>query len=153
MSAGITASASGAKGYGNSDATTYANSHINVGGTTTFDIGNDVTFDSSVLNTKHLTGEVGGDLKVISRKDTATYEGKQKNLSPTIDADLLGGAGSSVSLNGGKTDISSDYAAVNEQAIIATQTSDLVVGGKGKFIGGALTTATPEDNKTVFKQG
>ena len=152
VSAGITASASGAKGHGNSDATTYANSHINVGGTTTFDIGNDVTFDSSELNTKHLTGEVGGDLKVISRKDTATYEGKQRNLGATVDADLLG-AGSSVSLNGGKTDISSDYAAVGEQAIIATQSSDLVVGGKGEFIGGALTTASPEDNKTVFKQG
>ena len=106
-----------------------------------------------MLNTKHLTGKVGGDLKVISRKDTVTYEGKQRSLGGTVDADLLGGAGSNVSLNGGKTDISSDYTAVGEQAIIATQTSDLVVGGKGKFIGGALTTATPEDNHTVFKQG
>lgn len=42
---------------------------------------------------------------------------------------------------------------MGEQAVIATQSSDLVVGGKGEFIGGALTTATPEDNKTVFKQG
>jgi|26BtaG_2_1085354.scaffolds.fasta_scaffold02220_5 filamentous hemagglutinin len=70
----------------------------------------------------------------------------------SVDADLLGGAGSSVSLNGGKTDICSDYTVVNEQAIIATQTSDFVVGGKGKFIDGALTTATPEDNHTDFKQ-
>ena len=42
--------------------------------------------------------------------------------------------------------------AVNEQAIIATQSSDFVIGGKSKFIGGALTNAMSEDNKTVFKQ-
>ncbi len=151
-SGGITANASGAKDHGNSDATTYANSHINVGGTTTFDIGNDVTFDSSVLNTNHLTGQVSGDLKVTSRQDTATYEGKQQNIGFNADFDLKG-TNSSVSVNGGKTDISSDYVAVKEQAIIATQSSDLKVGGKGQFTGGALTTATPEDNHTVFKQG
>jgi filamentous hemagglutinin len=67
--------------------------------------------------------------------DITTYESKQRNLGATVDADLFGGAGSSVSLNGGKPDISSDYAAVGEQAIIATQSSDLVLGGKGEFIG------------------
>ena len=95
---------------------------------------------------------MGGDLKVISRKDTAAYEGKQQSIGFNADLDLKGTT-SSVSVNGGRTNLSSDYASVNEQAIIATQSSDLVVGGKGKFIGGALTTATPEDNKTVFKQG
>ena len=89
---------------------------------------------------------------MISRQDTATYEGKQQNIGFNADLDLKG-TNSSVTVNGGKTDINSDYAAVGEQAIIATQTSDLVVGGKGNFIGSALTTATPEDNKTVFKQG
>ncbi|WP_265088033.1 hypothetical protein [Psychrobacter urativorans] len=89
---------------------------------------------------------------MISRQDTAAYEGKQKNIGFNAYIDLKG-TNSSLSVNGCKTDINSDYAAVGEQAIIATQSSDLVVGGKGEFIGGALTTVSPEDNKTVFKQG
>ena len=58
---------------------------------------------------------MGGDLKVISRKDTAIYEGKQRNLGATVDADLLG-AGSSVCLNGGKTNFNSDTRRYTAQA-------------------------------------
>lgn len=66
----------------------FFNNHINVGGTTTLDIGNDVTFDSSVLNANHLTGQLGGDLIVIGRQDTAIYDGKQRTYEAgdlTID--------------------------------------------------------------------
>tara|TARA_R110000787_G_scaffold53230_20_gene124931 strand:- start:27257 stop:28879 length:1623 start_codon:yes stop_codon:yes gene_type:complete len=52
-SGGITASASRAKGFANSNSVTYANSHINVGGNTTFDIGNDVNIKPRFLQ-RHL---------------------------------------------------------------------------------------------------
>ena len=59
----------------------------------------------------------------------------------TLDVDLKG-AGSSLSLNGGKTDITADYKAVGQQSGIFTGDGgfDLDVGGKTTLIGGAITT-------------
>ena len=151
---GITANASKGKGHANSDGTTYANSHINVGGTTTFDIGNDVNIKGGVLTTDELTGQVAGDLNMESLQDTYVYDSKQKNAGFSADIDLSGNAqANSLSINGGKTNIDADYAAVTEQTAINTQQSDLNVGGKGRFKGAAFTTASAEDNRSVFAQG
>ena len=141
-SAGITASASRGKGYANSDSTTYANSNINVGGTTTFDIGNDVNLKGGVINTNKAQGVIGGNVNIESLQNTATYDSNQKNIGFTADIDLAGGAGSSLSLNGGKTDINADYKAVGQQSGIFTGDGgfDLVVDGKTTLIGGAITT-------------
>ena len=142
-SGGITVSASKAKGHANSDSTTYANSHINVGGTTTFDIGRDVNIKGGVLNTDKIQGTIGGDMTIESLQDTATYDSKQKNMGFSADIDIAGaGAGSSLSVNGGKTDINADYKAVGEQSGIFTGDGgfDLEVGGKTTLIGGAITT-------------
>ena len=59
----------------------------------------------------------------------------------TLDVDLKG-KGSSLSLNGGKTDINTDYKAVGEQSGIFTGDGgiDLTVEGKTTLIGGAITT-------------
>ena len=142
-SGGITANASRAKGYANSDSTTYANSNINVGGTSTFDIGNDVNIKGGVINTNKAQGVIGGNVNIESLQDTATYDSKQKNAGFTLDVDLVNnGAGSSLSVNGGKTDINADYKAVGEQSGIFTGDGgfDLAVDGKTTLIGGAITT-------------
>lgn len=142
-SAGITASASRAKGYANSDSTTYANSQINVGSTTTFDIGNDVNIKGGVINTNRAQGKIGGDVNIESLQDTATYDSKQKNMGFSADIDIAGGgAGSSLSVNGGKTNLNSDYKAVGEQSGIFTGDGgfDIAAGGKTTLIGGAITT-------------
>ena len=97
---GITANASRAKGYANSDSVTYANSQINVGGTTTYDIGNDVNIKGGVINTNKAQGVIGGNVNIESLQDTYTYDSKQKNAGFTLDVDILGnGVGSSLSLN------------------------------------------------------
>ncbi|MGP9596292.1 hemagglutinin repeat-containing protein [Psychrobacter sp. AOP29-E1-4] len=140
---GITASASRAKGYANSDSTTYANSQINVGDTTTFDIGNDVNIKGGVINTDRARGAIGGDMTIESLQDTATYDSKQKNMGFSADLDIAGGgAGSSLSVNGGKTDLNADYQAVGEQSGIFTGDGglDLTAKGKTTLIGGAITT-------------
>ncbi|MES1964317.1 hemagglutinin repeat-containing protein [Psychrobacter sp. AH5] len=140
---GITASASRGKGYANSDSVTYANSQINVGGTTTLDIGNDLNLKGGVLNTDKIQGAIGGDVNIESLQDTYSYDSKQKNAGFTLDVDILSnGVGSSLSVNGGKTDINADYKAVGEQSGIFTGDGgfDLVVGGKTTLIGGAITT-------------
>ena len=138
---GITASASRGKGYANSDSVTYANSNINVGGTTTFDIGNDVNLKGGVINTNKAQGTIGGDVNIESLQDTATYDSNQKNIGFTADI-ALEGAGSSLSVNGGKTDINADYKAVGQQSGIFTGDGgfDLTTEGKTTLIGGAITT-------------
>ena len=153
-SAGITANASKGRGHANSDGVSYANSHINVGNTTTLDIGNDMTVKGGVLNTDKLTGQVAGDFNMESLRDTYTYDSKQKNAGFSVDVDLSGNTkASSLSLNGGKTNLNADHAAVTEQTGIYTQKADLNVGGKGRFKGAAFTAASAEDNQTVFAQG
>ncbi|WP_218690413.1 hemagglutinin repeat-containing protein [Psychrobacter sp. BF1] len=136
---GITASAS--KGYANSDSVTYADSQVNVGGTTTFNIGNDVNIKGGVINTNKAQGQILGDVNIESLQDTATYDSNQKNIGFTADI-ALEGAGSSLSLNGGKTNINADYKGVGQQSGIFTGDGgfDLTVDGKTDLIGGAITT-------------
>ncbi|MEZ7502348.1 hypothetical protein QO189_07675 [Psychrobacter sp. Arc29] len=58
------------------------------------------------------------------------------------DIDIVGGgARSSLSVNGGKTDLNADYQAVGEKSGIFTGYDgfDLTAGGKTIFIGGAIT--------------
>ncbi|MFC6205064.1 hemagglutinin repeat-containing protein [Psychrobacter urativorans] len=114
---------------------------MNVGGTTTFDIGNDVNIKGGVINTNQAQGQILGDVNIESLQDTATYDSNHKNIGFTLDVDLKG-AGSSVSLKGGKTDINADYKAVGQQSGIFTGDGgfDLEVGGKTTLIGGAITT-------------
>ena len=61
----------------------------------------------------------------------------------SADIDIAGGgAGSSLSVNGGKTNLNADYQAVGEQSGIFTGDGgiDLTAGGKTTLIGGAITT-------------
>ena len=140
-SGGITANASKGKGYANSDSTTYANSQIKVGGTSTLHIGNDVNIKGGVFDTNKAQGKIGGNVNIESLQDTATYDSNQKNMGFTLDV-ALEGAGSSLSVNGGKTDINADYKAVGQQSGIFTGDGgfDLEVEGKTSLIGGAITT-------------
>ena len=155
---GITASASRAKGYANSDSVTYANSQINVGGTTTYDIGNDVNIKGGVINTGSAQGVIGGNVNIESLQDTATYDSKQKNAGFSADIDI-NGAGSSLSVNGGKTNVNADYQAVGQQSGLFTGDGgfDLEVGGQTTLIGGAITTTDAAvaagRNKYVSKGG
>ena len=138
---GITANASRVKGYANSDTTTYANSQINVDGTTTLDIGNDLSIKGGVINTDKAQGVIGGNVNIESLQDTYSYDSDQKNMGFSADVDLKG-AGSSLSVNGGRTNLNADYKAVGEQSGLFTGDGgfDLEVGGKTTLIGGAITT-------------
>ena len=119
----------------------YANTQVNIGGTTTFDIGNDVNIKGGVINTNKAQGIIRGNVNMESLQDTYTYDSNQKSMGFNADIDLKG-AGSSLSVNGGKTDINADYKAVGQQSGIFTGDGgfDLDVGGKTTLIGGAITT-------------
>lgn len=115
----------------------------NVGNTTTLDIGNDLNIKGGVINTDKAQGVIGGNVNIESLQDTYSYDSNQKNMGFTADIDIAGGgAGSSLSVNGGKTDINADYKAVGEQSGLFTGDGgfDLEVDGKTNLIGGAITT-------------
>ena len=149
---GFTVNANTAKGYGNGDTTTNTNSHVTVGGTTYQNIGGDLVLDGAVVTGNHMTGQIDGAILAKSRPDTATYTGKQTNAG--VSADIgFNGVPQSVSVNAGRSKVNADYAAVKEQTGIAMNSSDVVVGKASRFDGAYFTTATPEANKTVFKEG
>ena len=123
-------------------------------GTTYQNVGGDYVVDGAVEKGNRMTGHIGGAIKATSRQDTATYDGKQTNAGFNVDVDLVKhGAGSSLSVNGGRTKVNADYAAVTEQTGLQYQSSDVVVEGKSTFKGAYFTTATPEANKTQFRGG
>ncbi len=149
---GFTVNANTAKGYGNGETTTNTNSHVIVGGTTYQNIGGDLILDGAVVTGDHMTGHIDGAILAKSRPDTATYTGKQTNAG--VSADIgFNGVPQSVSVNAGRSKVNADYAAVKEQTGIALNSSDVVVGKASRFDGAYFTTATPEANKTVFKEG
>ena len=86
----------------------------------------------------------------------SNYDSKQKNMGFSADLDLKG-AGFSLSVNGGKTNVNADSKIVNEQSGIFSNEADLVAEGKGTFKGGVFVTSkAAQDNgnsNIVFKQG
>ncbi|WP_218690416.1 hemagglutinin repeat-containing protein [Psychrobacter sp. BF1] len=157
-SGGITASASRGKGYANSDSVTYANAQVNVGGTTTFDIGNDLNGKGVVFNTDKVQGFIGGNVTLESPQDTHSYDSNQKSAGFNLDVDLMGnGKGSSLSVNGAKTDINADSKIVGQQTGLFANEADLIVEGKGNFKGAVFTTSEEAQangkSNIVFKQG
>ena len=96
-----------------------------------------------MINTNRAQGTIGGNVNIESLQDTATYDSKQKNMGFSADIDIAGGgAGSSLSVNGGKTNVNADYKGVGEQSGLFTGDGgfDLAAKGKTTLIGGAITT-------------
>ena len=157
-SGGITASASRAKGYANSDSVTYANTQVNIGGTTTFDIGNDVNGKGVVFNTDKVQGIIRGNVNMESPQDTYTYDSNQKSAGFNLDVDLLNnGAGSSLSVNGAKTNITANSKMVAQQTGLFANEADVIVEGTGNFKGAVFLTSEEAQangkSNIVFKQG
>ncbi|UXZ04802.1 hemagglutinin repeat-containing protein [Moraxella nasicaprae] len=148
---GFTINANKAKGNSTETTTTHTNTQVTVGGTTINDIGGNLILDGANLDTKHLTGTVGGDLIVKSRQDTYQYTHDQKQAGFSADVGF-NGKPQSISINGGKTDVDADYAQVTRQSGIKAKESTLIVQGQGKFTGGYLITDAGK-NQTQFAQG
>ncbi len=87
----------------------------------------------------------------------AAVASDQKNMGFSADLDLAKGTGSSLSVNGGKTNLNSDYKAVGEQSGIFSNEADIVAEGKGTFKGGVFVTSKEAQangkSNIVFKQG
>ncbi|WP_218690754.1 hemagglutinin repeat-containing protein, partial [Psychrobacter sp. BF1] len=142
----------------NSDSVTYADSQVNVGGTTTFNIGNDLNGKGVVFNTDKVQGVIGGNVTLESPQDTYEYDSNQKSAGFNLDVDLMGnGKGSSLSVNGAKTNINANSKIVGQQTGLFANEADLIVEGKGNFKGAVFTTSEEAQangkSNIVFKQG
>ena len=141
------------KGYGNGDETTYVASHVGDSQSkTVIQAGGDANLIGSQVKGKRV--EVNAqNLNIESLQDTATYKGKQMNVSGSVTV----GYGASVGGSFNKSNIHADHASVNEQAgIYAGDEGYDINVNKHTDLKGALITSTQKaeaDGKNHFNTG
>ena len=146
VAAGITVGGNYGKGYGNGDETTYQSSHVGDSQSkTVIQAGGDANIIGSQVKGKRV--EVNAqNLNIESLQDTATYKGKQMNVSGSVTVGYGVSAGGSFN----KSKVNADHASVNEQAGIyaGDEGYDVNVKNKVSSIGGAiLSQASKEKNQ------
>ena len=143
---GATLGGNHGKGYGNGDETTYVASHVGDSQSkTVIQAGGDANIIGSQVKGKRV--EVNAqNLNIESLQDTATYKGKQMNVSGSVTVGYGVSAGGSFN----KSKVNADHASVNEQAGIyaGDEGYDVNVKNKVSSIGGAiLSQASKEKNQ------
>ena len=153
VAAGITVGGNYGKGYGNGDETTYVASHVGDSQSkTVIQAGGDANLIGSQVKGKRV--EVNAqNLNIESLQDTATYKGKQMNVSGSVTVGYGVSAGGSFN----KSNIHADHASVNEQAgIYAGDEGYDINVNKHTDLKGALITSTQKaeaDGKNHFNTG
>ena len=148
--AGATLGGNYGKGYGNGDETTYVASHVGDSQSkTVIHAGGDANIIGSQVKGKRV--EVNAqNLNIESLQDTATYKGKQMNVSGSVTV----GYGASVGGSFNKSKINADHASINEQAgVYAGDEGYDINVNKHTDLKGALITSTQKaeaDGKNHF---
>ncbi|QBG93743.1 hemagglutinin repeat-containing protein [Xanthomonas oryzae] len=112
FAAGVTVSASGARGKADGQDITQRNSHLSAGKTATLISGNDTTLKGAVLSANTVLADIGGDLNVESLQDTSTYTSKDKAVGGSVTFGMGFSASGSYSSN----KVNGDFASVKEQS-------------------------------------
>ncbi|MGD3046790.1 hemagglutinin repeat-containing protein, partial [Xanthomonas oryzae pv. oryzicola] len=112
FAAGVTVSASGARGKADGQDITQRNSHLSAGNTATLISGNDTTLKGAVLSANTVLADIGGDLNVESLQDTSTYTSKDKAVGGSVTFGMGFSASGSYSSN----KVNGDFASVKEQS-------------------------------------
>ena len=151
--AGATLGGNYGKGYGNGDETTYVASHVGDSQSkTVIHAGGDANIIGSQVKGKRV--EVNAqNLNIESLQDTATYKGKQMNVTGSVTV----GYGASVGGSFNKSKINADHASINEQAgVYAGDEGYDINVNKHTDLKGALITSTKKaeaDGKNHFSTG
>ncbi|AKO21211.1 hemagglutinin repeat-containing protein [Xanthomonas oryzae] len=112
FAAGVTVSASGARGKADGQDITQRNSHLSAGNTATLISGNDTTLKGAVLSANTVLADIGGDLNIESLQDTSTYTSKDKAVGGSVTFGMGFSASGSYSSN----KVNGDFASVKEQS-------------------------------------
>ncbi|PJG84586.1 hypothetical protein CVP05_10635 [Conservatibacter flavescens] len=153
VSAGITAGANVAKGYGNGDSQAWVGSQIGSRtGKTEIESGETVNIKGSqVLG--HKVNLVADNLNIESLQDTARYKGKQMSASGQVTV----GYGFSASGSFNQSKVNSDYASVKTQAGIFAGDGgyDIEVNKHTDLKGGLITSSdkAEAENRNRFSTG
>ena len=152
VAAGITVGGNYGKGYGNGDETTYVASHVGDSQSkTVIQAGGDANLIGSQVKGKRV--EVNAqNLNIESLQDTATYKGKQMNVSGSVTV----GYGASVGGSFNKSNIHADHASVNEQAGIYAGDEGYDINVNHTDLKGGLITSTQKaenEGKNRFSTG
>ncbi|QBK03403.1 filamentous hemagglutinin N-terminal domain-containing protein [Hylemonella gracilis] len=139
----INLSAGFSQGSGDGEETVYTNTHVNAKNLSIHS-GGDVTLKGAVAEADQIKADIGGDLKIESLQNYATYtENSQSagfSLSLCIPPICYGT--SSVSGNYGQTNINSNYKSVTEQSGLRAGDGgfQVNVAGHTSLIGGSVTS-------------
>ncbi len=144
---GVSASASKSKGNSDSSSATQVNSHVNGSESVSIASGNDTNVQGGVVSGGKVSMDVGGNLNLASRQDTAQMSAKQESM----------GGGFSISQGGGSANFSAskghadgNYANVTEQSGIRAGDGGFDINVKGNTdLKGAViaSTAAPDKNQ------
>ena len=152
VAAGITVGGNRGKGYGNGDETTYVASHVGDSQSkTVIQAGGDANIIGSQVKGKRV--EVNAqNLNIESLQDTATYKGKQMNVSGSMTVGYGVSAGGSYN----KSKVNADHASVNEQAGIYAGDEGYDINVNHTDLKGGLITSTQkaeDEGKNRFSTG
>ncbi|UNE62697.1 hemagglutinin repeat-containing protein [Xanthomonas oryzae] len=138
FAAGVTVSASGARGKADGQDITQRNSHLSAGKTATLISGNDTTLKGAVLSANTVLADIGGDLNVERLQDTSTYTSKDKAVGGSVTFGMGFSASGSYSSN----KVNGDFASVKEQSGIQAGDGgfNLRVGGNTDLKGGVIAS-------------
>ena len=149
---GATLGGNHGKGYGNGDETTYVASHVGDSQSkTVIQAGGDANIIGSQVKGKRV--EVNAqNLNIESLQDTATYKGKQMNVTGSVTV----GYGASVGGSFNKSKVNADHASVNEQAGIYAGDEGYDIDVNHTDLKGGLITSTQkaeDEGKNRFSTG
>ncbi len=139
LAAGVTLSASGARGKANGEDVSYTNSHVAAGDNATIISGNDTTLKGAQVSADKVIADVGGNLNIESLQDTSSYASKDKSIGGNVTF----GIGFSASASYSSNKVNGDYASVTEQSGIQAGKGgfDITVGGNTDLKGAVIASS------------
>jgi len=112
----VSASASRSEGSAEGDDITFTQSRVNADNITTLESGEDTTLKGAVVTGKQIIAKVGGDLNIESVQDTSTFKSKEKSAGFSVSIPVTGAGGFSAGVNGGNSNVDSEFKSVTEQS-------------------------------------
>ncbi|MCG1042468.1 hemagglutinin repeat-containing protein [Mycetohabitans sp. B8] len=125
--AGVTASVSGARGWGEGTDVNWTSTHVSAGNRLVLESGGDTTLKGAVLSGRQVIGEVGGDLSLESLQGRSSERSRDISLGGSVTAGL--GVSGSVSFSQQK--MASDWASVTERSGIQAGDGGFQINVKG----------------------
>lgn len=137
---GVAGSVSASRAQEDGSGITQRNTHVSGGDSVNIVSGGDANLKGAVISGKQVSADIGGDLNIESRQDMAKFDSKSQSVSVSGVA----GWGASVSGSYSQSNISNDYASVQEQSGIRAGDGGFDVKVKGNTgLKGGVISSTP----------